>query len=44
MAMHRCMLELLAVSQSYLVADGGAIRARRCMTTFKPVEEAFNGT
>jgi hypothetical protein len=28
------MLDLLAVSQSYLAADGGAIRATRCIATF----------
>jgi hypothetical protein len=38
------MLELLAASQSYLAADGGAIRASRRIATFKPKEEAFHGT
>jgi hypothetical protein len=28
------MLELLAASQSYLVAEGGAFRAVRCIATF----------
>lgn len=28
------MLDLLAASQSYLVAEGGAFRATRCLATF----------
>ena len=34
----------LAVSQSFLAADSGAIRATHCTATFKPKEEAFHGS
>jgi hypothetical protein len=36
--------ESLAVSQSYLAADSGAIRATHCTAIFKPKEEAFHGS